>query len=174
VYNFRQDCTCPEWEAPLLTAFGFEISLENCLTFAGLVFVALQMRESTQQLKRQSQIHIYDINRDLISLGFSHPKLFEILKDAPDADHTLERRYLQLWLNQLYLIDSFKKSGAVTKDFRESTARDLRDMMLMKNMRRQWQQFGKYYPASFQESVNDILKEAGYAPSVEPGKEPTP
>jgi hypothetical protein len=152
----------------VLTLFGLEISLENLLTFAGLiltfaglVFVGLQMRESNRQLKEQSHTRYYDINRELISLGFSHPALFEVLKDAPKVDATLERRYLQLWLNHLCLLDSLNRSGRLDKDLADSFMAEFRDMMLMANMRRQWERSGEFYPASFQKSVNEILSEAG-------------
>ena len=142
--------------------FELKVTLDNLLTFAGLLFVAWQMRETNKQSKLESQIRLYDINRDLISLGFSKPELFKILQDEKGVDATLQRRYLQVWLNQLCLVDTFKRSGEFTKDVGESFDTDLRDMMLLENMRHHWQAYGKYYPASFQESINDILHEAGH------------
>ena len=131
------------------------------VSFAGLLMVALQLREGNRQRQLESQIQLYDINRELISMGFSHPQLFRILEDAEGVNPTLERRYLQLWLNQLALIQSFQASGGFRKDVEASFDADLRDMVMMSNMRRQWERFGKYYPASFQRMVNDILDEAG-------------
>jgi hypothetical protein len=40
----------------------------------------------------------------------------------------------------------------------EELRRNLVDFMGMKNMRKHWQQYGAFYPASFQQCVNDILK----------------
>jgi hypothetical protein len=91
----------------------------------------------------------------------ARPNLFRILEDAEDINPTLERRYLQLWLNQLALIQSFRESDGFRNDVEASFNVD-RDMVTMSNMRRQWQRFGKYYPASFQRTVNDILDEAGH------------
>ena len=142
--------------------FEFKVTLDNLLLFVSVLIVAWQMWEATKQSKLESQIQLYDINRDLISLGFSKPELFDILKDGKGVDPTLQRRYLQVWLNQLCLVDTFKRNGAFTKDVGESFDTDLRDMMLLENMRHHWQTYGKYYPASFQESVNDILHEAGH------------
>ena len=153
--------------------FEFKVTLDNLLTFAGLLFVAWQMRDANKQSKLESQIRLYDINRDLISLGFSKPELFKILKDEKGVDATLQRRYLQVWLNQLCLVDTFRRSGEFTKDVEESFETDIRDMMLLENMRRHWQTFGKYYPASFQESVNDILNKAGHVSTAEKAEEPT-
>ena len=131
------------------------------ISFLGLLLVAIQLRGSNRQSKLDSQIRLYDINRKLISLGFSHPQLFEILTDAQGIDPTLERRYLQLWLNQLSLVHSFEGSGVLQEEYQKSLYAELREMLAMCNVRRQWQKFGKSYPASFQKSVNDILGEAG-------------
>jgi hypothetical protein len=139
-----------------------KVTLDNLLTFAGLLFVAWQIRDANKQSKLESQIRLYDVNRELISMGFSKPELFEVLKDEKKVDPTLERRYLQLWLNQLSLIFSLKAAGALQKDYQESCERDLRDMFELASMRRHWRAFGKYYPASFQKAVDDILDEAGH------------
>jgi hypothetical protein len=139
-----------------------KVTLDNLLLLVSVLIVAWQVRDATKQRKLESQIRLYDINRDLISLGFSKPELFKILKDETGVDATVQRRYLQMWLNQLCLVDAFKRSGGFTKDVEESFETDIRDMMLLENMRDHWQAYGKYYPASFQESVNNILHEAGH------------
>jgi len=131
------------------------------VSFVGLLMVAVQLRDGNRQRQLESQIQLYDINRELISMGFSHPPLFRILEDGEGINPTLERRYLQLWLNQLALIQSFQASGGFRKDVEASFDADLREMVVMANMRLQWKRFGKYYPASFQRMVNDILDEAG-------------
>ena len=130
------------------------------ISFLGLLLVVLQLREGNRQAKLESQIRLYDINRELITLGFSKPELFQILADAKNVDSTIERRYLQLWLNQLCLVDSFKRSGAFNKEVQEGFETDLRDMMQMENMRRHWHEFERYYPASFRKSVTEILDKA--------------
>ena len=75
-----------------------KVTLDNLLTFVGLLFVAWQMRDGNQQRKIESEIRMYDINRELIAMGFDKPELFEILKDTNKGDSELERWYLQLWL----------------------------------------------------------------------------
>ena len=133
----------------------------DVISFLGFVVVIIQLRDSTRQTKLESQIRLYDINRELISLGFSKPELFRVLHDADKVDPTIERRYLQLWLNQLCLVNSFKQSRTFTKEVQDSFEADVRDMLRMENMRRHWQEFEQYYPASFRKSVNDLLHEAG-------------
>ena len=130
------------------------------ISFVGLLFVAVQMRAANRQRKLESQIRLYDINRELISMGFDKPELFDVLVDKHEVNPVTERRYLQLWLNQLALVNSFKLQGAFQPDVQESFETDFRDIMTMSNMHRHWRKYGKYYPASFQQMVNDTLKKS--------------
>ena len=133
------------------------------VSFAGLLFVAVQLRDGNRQRKLETQIHLYEINRELISLGFENPELFEVLKGRECVDPTIERRYLQLWLNLLSLIFTFQETGGFQRDYQECCDHDVRDMIRMPNMRRHWHQYGKYYPASFRNWVREILHDAGKA-----------
>jgi hypothetical protein len=87
---------------------GAKVSLDHfvsvfsaLLSFVGLILVVIQFRRATTQREAESLVKLADINRELLSLGFDHPQLFPILEDSPKVDPVLERRYLQLWLNQL-------------------------------------------------------------------------
>jgi hypothetical protein len=151
----------------ILTFFGL------ILNFVGLLFVARQIGDSNKQSKLDSQIRLYDINRELISLGFSKPELFEVLKDEGKPDPTIERWYLQLWLNLLSLFYSLKMAGILEREYEESVDHDLRDMLGMPNMRRHWQEFGRFYPASFQGVVNEVLHEAGHKRNTSSSVKPT-
>lgn len=128
------------------------------ISFAGLVFVALQLRGGNKQQELSSLVEIYDTNRELLSLGFSHPKLFEILADAEKADPVLERRYLQLWLNQFALIHAYMKESVFKRELKDSLLRDVSEFFTMENMQRHWRHHGSFYPVSFQEFVADVLK----------------
>jgi hypothetical protein len=128
------------------------------ISFVGLVFVAVQLRDANRQRESDSLVKIYDINRELLSLGFSHPQLFAILNDADNADPVWERRYLQLWLNQLSLIHTYLKRSTIRGELKDSLEQNVGDFMTMNNMRRQWHERGKAYPASFQKLVNDMIE----------------
>ncbi len=138
--------------------------LQTVSIITGLVVVAKQQHDGNRDRRLNSQIQLYNINRELISQGFSHPQLFDILVDKAKVDPVLERRYLQLWLNQLSLLHSFKIQGVMQKEVAESFDADLHDIMGMSNMQRHWDHYAKYYPASFQASVNQLLHKAGQEP----------
>jgi hypothetical protein len=123
------------------------------------LLVVIQLRDSTRQQQSQSLVEIYGMNRELITLGFSHPELFAFLADDKHSNPVLQRRYLQLWLNHFSLVNAYLNQSLVKGELKESLVRDLSDALALKNMRHHWAEYGKFYPASFQELVNGILNE---------------
>jgi len=128
------------------------------ISFAGLMLVVLQLRASTKQREMESVVEILSVNRELVSLGFSHPQLFKILEDSKHADPVWEQYYLQLWLNQFALTHSYMTRAMLRRELRENLTRDVTDFMAMENMQRHWQKFGKLYSTTFQAYVNGIVK----------------
>ena len=128
------------------------------IAFVGLFLVAVQMRNATRQREADSLVRIYDTNRELLSLGFSHPPLFAILQDAEDVDPVWERRYLQLWLNHLSLLHFYLKRSVFHAELVDSETRALAEFMTFRNMRRHWQENGEFYPESFQKRVNAMIE----------------
>ena len=128
------------------------------ISFVGLLFVAVQLRDATKQRELESLVELYDINRQLMAFGFEHPMLFEILEDRPIANPLWQKRYLQLWLNQLSLSHSFLRHSVVQTELQDELSRNLVDFLGMKLMQQHWQEYGSFYPDSFQQRVNDILK----------------
>ena len=149
-----------------MTTDNFVALISTAISFAALLLVVLQLRQTTRQQELSSLVDIYDINRELISLGFSHPQHFAILQDSNVTDPVWERRYLQLWLNQLSLIHSFLKRSVVDEDLSQSLRHNLADFMTLENMRRHWEKNRSFYPVSFQTLVNDILKKGEPPPAA--------
>lgn len=145
------------------------ISLSSALiAFAGLLLVALQLGDGNRQQQLSSLVEIYDINRELLTLGFSHPQLFAVLQDAKGADPTWERRYLQLWFNHLALIHAFLRNGVSDDELSASLNLELASFMEMENARRHWRAYRNWFPGSFQKLIDsyakasaDVASEAG-------------
>jgi len=137
---------------------GFVPFLSPAISFAGFLLVILQLRRNTSQRELDSLMKVYDINRQLITLGFSHPELFDIMADKDNADPVRERRYLQLWLNQFSLVFSYMNDSIFKRELKDSLTRDVSEFLTMENMRRHWRHHGAFYPAPFQTFVNDIIK----------------
>lgn len=137
------------------------LAIQDVITFLGFVVVTIQLRDSGRQTRLESQVRVQDSTRELVSLGFANPQLFEVLKGSKQVDHAVGDRYLQLWLNHFSMIHSFLQSGVFEKDVQKSFEADVRDIMRKPNMRRHWRAVQCFYPASFQTSVDEILREAG-------------
>lgn len=137
--------------------FDHIVSLVSAfISFAALIFLARQVRDGTKQRQAQSLVEIYDINRQLLTLAFDHPKLFAVLDDK-ETDAVWERRYLQMWLNQFSLIHTYLSQSVIKGELKESLILDLSDFMSKKNMQRHWKTEGAFYPKSFQKLVNGLI-----------------
>lgn len=132
--------------------------ISSLISFAGLVFVGVQLMRDAKNREIQSVIEIYDINRDLITLGFSQPELFKVLKGADIQDAELQQRYLQLWINQMAPINVFLKQAAIKGELKESLLTDQAEFFELPNVKKHWGSFGKFYPKSFQKTVADLTK----------------
>src|ERR1700677_3185174 len=89
------------------------------ISFFALMFLAVQIRDDTKQREIVSLVELYGINRQLLTLGFSHRALFEVLEDKSIDDTLSQKRYLQLWLNQLSLSHSFLRHSVVQTELQD-------------------------------------------------------
>ena len=129
------------------------------ISFVGLLLVFVQLRRGSKQREAQSLVQILDINRQLLTLGFSHPDLFKVLHDEPGVDAQREEHYMQLWFNQLSLAHFFLKQAALDPEFKECLLADFGYILEGANFRRHWKERRIYYPASFQKVIDDLVKE---------------
>lgn len=127
------------------------------IALAGLVFVGFQMRAATQQRRIESVQRLIDANRELLSLAFSHPTLFDVYNDTGKPDPQWEKSYLQLWLNHLAMVHTLLKYRGFDPDFREGLEKDMADSFTLGNMQRHWLKVGQFYSTSFQKRVNAII-----------------
>jgi hypothetical protein len=136
--------------------FEYIAAVSLILSFVSISLVLIQLYDNIRQRRIDADIRISDINRQLITLGFAYPALFQVLH-GETTDPIAERRYLQLWFNQFDLIYTYKVRGLFSHEVRESLEHDIRDFLKPQNAQRHWREFRQYYPASFQHFVNSLL-----------------
>jgi hypothetical protein len=134
--------------------------LSAFMSFASVLLVVLELRHNRQQRRLDSILCVYEINRELISLGFDHPELFKVLQDAPDVEPSVERRYLQLWLNQIAAIHFLMSHGLLPKVVSVNLWADVAGFFKMDNMRRHWASVRGVYPTSLQVVLDDAVRAA--------------
>jgi hypothetical protein len=128
------------------------------ISFSGVRILVKQLRDTTQKQEMDSEFAVYDNNRQLLSLGFFHPQLFDVLEDSTHVDPHSERYYVQLWLNQFAQIHAYHQRAIIRGELKESFDRDLADFISMENAQKHWKKYGKFYRRSFQDYVNAIVK----------------
>lgn len=150
-----------------MESFDYLAAVSLVFSFVSIFLVIFQLHNHTEQRKIESLIQIYDINRQLLTLGFSMPELFDVLHDGKNSDPLRERHYLQLWLNQMALIHAITRRGFFPPDQRDSLERDMREFLAQGNMQQHWRLFRHCYPVSFQTFVDALV-----APATKGGLSP--
>src|ERR1700741_5486965 len=87
------------------------------VSFLALVIAYLQYRGNIRQQRVQSAIQIFDANRQILSMGVSRPELFKFLLDK-HVEPVIERRYLQLWINQFAQMPPYSAEFRVNREMK--------------------------------------------------------
>jgi hypothetical protein len=127
--------------------------------FIQLRLVVAQLRATARQQEADSLVKLYGTNRELISLGFPHPELFGVLRDAKNVDPVFEQHYLQLWINHLAMIHHYLQRSVFDRDLQDYLERETADFMTLENARDYWREKGAAFSDSFQAHINGFIKE---------------
>lgn len=128
----------------------------------------LQFRHTTEQRQIDAEMRVKETNRELITLGFSHPELFKVMDDQP-ASPRLERAYLQLWLNFYEQIFLDRRRGLFSREFFDGLQRDMQEIFSQRNMQRHWHAHKIYYQTPFQTFGNSLLPREPFLPVEKTG-----
>jgi len=151
--------------------------ISTVISLTSLAVVVIELRHNRGQSKTSALIQIYDINRQLLSLGFSNPELFKIIGSGSESEEEYGRRYLQLWLNQMALIHHLNQRGLFTEPQWNSLRADIDYFLTIPKMREHWKAYRRYYPGDFQifldQTVKQIenTKKAGASENAPPEKQ---
>lgn len=78
---------------------------------------AAQMKAITSQNRLSSEIEICRINRELVVLGLQNPKLAHAIEtDGEGIEWSPVRSYIQLWINQLFVMWRAFESDLMTQE----------------------------------------------------------
>ena len=125
-------------------------------TLVTAVFVLIQVRLFRRQLKFEVLLQIKTINRELLLLGFDRPELFDVINGEGQGTEA-EKRYLQLWLNQIDLIYHAKCSRLLTPEYISALERDIADFFKIDRARQLWREVRHYYPPGLQHYLDRVV-----------------
>lgn len=105
---------------------------------------------------------IYDINRELIKIGFEEPVLFSVLREEAVDDIEAERKtkYIQLWINHLSVIWESYDNGFIREEQWISIKRDIIYTMALDSMQEHWRNVKAVYPDGFTQLIEQSIKAA--------------
>ncbi len=127
------------------------------ITFCTVLFLYVQVRLFSRQLKLESLIRLKENNREILALGFDHPELFNVL-NGKDVEPEMEKRYLQLWLNQMDIVWHAQHTGLLFRQDAEALRKDTADFFMLPSMQKHWILVRGYYPSGFQVYIDGIIR----------------
>ena len=127
------------------------------VSFISVLLVSIQVKYLRRQLEFDSRLKLTEINRQILTLGFSDPDLFKILNGVP-VDQEKEKRYCQLWVNQMDISWHAQKVGMYDKDFFSGLERDIADTFQLDTMLRHWKIARMYYSEGFRQYIDRIIE----------------
>lgn len=144
-----------------LSVFALAVSVLSA------AFTFYQLRFFKSQVYLEANSRILENTKSLISMGFEDEELFKVFSDVPLANREKQRRYLQLWVNHIFIVWSSAREGLLADSCWEAYSRDNKEFFSLRSVREHWERVKDHYSAEFCEYIRGI--------SVEPIKEaPTP
>lgn len=138
------------------------------ISFAGWLLVVAQLKQGNAQRRLDSLLHLKEINREILALGFDNPRLFPLLQGKKIADSLQEQHYLQLWFNQFELIHSFCEQDLFSEELAASLRRDIGQFVSLDNVRQHWRRKRQFYTPSFQAFIDSLAEGKADAPKERP------
>ena len=115
------------------------------MSLVSLAVVFWELRQGRKQNRTGALIQIYDINRQLLGMGFDRPEFFCAI-GGTSGEGEMVRRYLQLWLNQIALIVHLNDQGLLTRSQWHSLEVDIECLFETSELKNLWSDFRPFYP----------------------------
>ncbi|GHB93335.1 hypothetical protein GCM10007047_05890 [Cerasicoccus arenae] len=133
-------------------------ALEGVASLATLLVLLWQIGMLLRQLRFNAVLHIYDINRDLIGRALDDPDLRKVLDGEQIADASKEKRYFQLWINQIKLIHLGWRSRFLPRTSWPSLQKDIGDFTSLPRFQTNWKEVSQYYSGDFREFLEETKR----------------
>lgn len=124
---------------------------------------AVQLAITRRQSRAEALIKVCESNRELLTLGISQPRLLTLI-GSDDEETEIQRRYCQLWLNQVELMYRLHRPLSFSTEYWQGTLRDMRGFMQIPVMKAHWESNQQHYSDDFQRFVKAEVYPASGAP----------
>lgn len=129
-------------------------------------FTFYQLRFFKSQVYLEANSRILENTKSLISMGFQDAELFNVFSGIPFANQEKQRRYLQLWVNHIFIVWTSATEGLLTDSCWQAYSRDNKEFFSLRSVREHWEMVKDHYSAEFCNYIAGI--------STDPVKEESP
>lgn len=128
---------------------GIFAAVSAVVSVVSLLTVFVELRSGRLQRKAESLIQVYDANRELLTLGFDKPELFDVIGTG-DYGH----RYLQLWVNHIALIVELRRQNLFSPTQWKALDNDIGYFVENPKFRLIWPEIRMFYPRPLQKILD--------------------
>ena len=121
-------------------------------------YVAFQAHVYLRQTRFATLSNILEVNRALLLAGFEHPELFDVLEGKTTTDGRKQKRYFQLWLNQVHLLWLAHGENIIGAEQWTGHCKDIQDLVSMGSFREHWAAVRIYYSGPFQRFIDSLVE----------------
>lgn len=104
-----------------------------------------------------SETEIIKTNRELICLAFSFPELMDVFDGISIPNKQIQSRYLQMWINQFYLLYKSNDARTISDDFFNSSTIDIYEFFKTEPVKELWIEISDFYDIGFVDYINSLF-----------------
>jgi hypothetical protein len=121
-----------------------------------LLYTIRQVRLLRSQLGLDVDLRVAAVNRELLTMAFDDPELFNLFDDKPISNGNKERCYVQMWLNHVHTMWNIHKHGLKPDAEWYSDQKDIALLFSLKAVRKHWENSKSFFPADFVQFVASL------------------
>lgn len=143
-------------------AKDYVIVLPIVISCIAITLTLIQLSLLRRQLHLDALIKIVQSNRELMTMGFEKPALWEFFKGkwetvTDEAAKEQRRRYFQLWLNHMHVIWKAREVGLYDMHEWNCTRDDMADFFRLEPFRAHWHEVQRFYPEPFRREMRELI-----------------
>lgn len=124
-------------------------SLALLVSIWTLIYTVRQVGLLRSQIGLDLDMRVAAVNRELLTMAFNDPELFNVLDDKPLSNPHKERHYVQMWFNHVHTMWNVQKHGLKPEAEWYSDVKDIALLFSLTIVKKHWEDSKSFFPADF-------------------------
>jgi len=130
--------------------------LALCVSVGTLFYTVRQVGLLRSQLKIDADLRVAAVSRELFTMAFQDPELFNLFEDKPLLNKQKERHYVQMWFNHVHTMWNVHEHGLISDAEWYSDMKDIALFFSINIVRKHWEESRGFFPANFVQFITSL------------------